>query len=91
MGNFNKELETQVQLFTQTGIELKHLSTHCQFHTFPVYDHLMRNLATKCKVDWIRNYKFTKVVLQYVHINKSEAANTSVNIKYFDYLVPIKY
>jgi predicted glycoside hydrolase/deacetylase ChbG (UPF0249 family) len=91
INDFEKELEAQTELFVQEGLKLQHLSTHCQFHTFSVFNNFIKNLAKRHKVDWIRSRKLGNVVLPYAPISNNRAKDAQDGTKYFDYLVPLKY
>lgn len=53
-----RELDAQMQRFTDAGLRPQHISSHHHFHAIPLLRRIVHELADRHEVDWVRGHDF---------------------------------
>lgn len=60
-----EELDGQIRVMTDAGLQPKHLSTHLQFHLIPALREIVARLAAKYRIPWIRPHRLDSTIVPF--------------------------
>ena len=93
-GLLKAELEAQIRVLVEAGIQPQHITTHSHFHVIPTLREIVFELAEQYRVRWVRAYRYAAAVLPFNPVFRTADEPTTDGERPFaipNYLVGLKY